>query len=61
MVGRGLNVALETGAVLLRDGTRIADGAVGEVLSRAQLEALYQAPVDTLTDTASAKTAFLPG
>lgn len=48
-------------AVLLRDGTRIANGAVGEVLSRAQLEALYQAPVDTLTDTASAKTAFLPG
>jgi iron complex transport system ATP-binding protein len=48
-------------AVLLRDGTRIADGRVGEVLSRTQLEALYQAPVDTLTDPASGKTAFLPG
>jgi iron complex transport system ATP-binding protein len=48
-------------AVLLRNGTRIADGDVGKVLSRAQLEALYQAPVDMLTDTASGKTAFLPG
>jgi iron complex transport system ATP-binding protein len=48
-------------AVLLRDGTRIAEGAVTEVLSRAQLEALYRAPVETLTDPASGRTAFLPG
>lgn len=46
---------------LLRDGQRIAEGAVGEVLSRAQLEELYRAPVETLSDPASGRTAFLPG
>jgi iron complex transport system ATP-binding protein len=48
-------------AVLLRDGQRVAEGAIGEVLSRAQLEALYQAPVETLIDSGTGKTAFLPG
>jgi iron complex transport system ATP-binding protein len=48
-------------ADLLRDGQRIAEGAVGEVLSRAQLEKLYRIPVETPTDTDSGKTAFLPG
>ena len=48
-------------AYLLRDGERIAEGAVAEVLTRAQLEALYGAPVETLTDTATGATAFLPG
>ena len=48
-------------AYLLRDGERIAEGAVGDVLTRAQLEALYGAPVETLTDTATGSTAFLPG
>jgi iron complex transport system ATP-binding protein len=48
-------------AYLLRAGERIAEGAVGSVLTRAQLEALYQAPVETLTDTATGKAAFLPG
>ena len=39
-------------AYLLRDGARIAEGAVGAVLNRAQLETLYGAPVETITDTA---------
>jgi iron complex transport system ATP-binding protein len=48
-------------AYLLRDGQRIAEGAVGAVLTRAQLEELYGAPVETLTDPASGASAFLPG
>ncbi|HKG77315.1 MAG TPA: ABC transporter ATP-binding protein, partial [Beijerinckiaceae bacterium] len=40
-------------AYLLRNGERIAEGAVGSVLTRAQLEELYRAPVEKLTDTAS--------
>src|SRR5882757_8529101 len=48
-------------AFLLREGTRIAEGAVGEVLTRTQLEALYQAPVERLTDPATGEQAFLPG
>jgi iron complex transport system ATP-binding protein len=48
-------------AYLLRNGERIAEGAVRSVLTRAQLEALYGAPVDVLTDTAGGGTAFLPG
>ena len=48
-------------AYLLREGQRIAEGPVREVLTRAQLETLYGAPVETLTDAASGQTAFLPG
>jgi iron complex transport system ATP-binding protein len=48
-------------AYLLRDGQRIAEGAVHDVLTRARLEELYGAPVDTITDPASGRTAFLPG
>ena len=48
-------------AYLLRAGERIAEGAVGAVLTRAQLEDLYHAPVEKLTDTASGASAFLPG
>jgi iron complex transport system ATP-binding protein len=48
-------------AYLLRDGERIAEGKVADVLTKAQLEALYRAPVETLTDTAAGQTAFLPG
>jgi iron complex transport system ATP-binding protein len=48
-------------AYLLRGGERVAEGAVGEVLTRDRLEALYGAPVEMLTDTASGQTAFLPG
>jgi len=47
-------------AYLLRDGARIAEGAIGAVLNRAQLEELYGAPVETITDTAG-RIAFLPG
>jgi iron complex transport system ATP-binding protein len=48
-------------AYLLRGGERIGDGATGEILNRAQLEALYQAPVDLISDTGTGRTAFLPG
>jgi len=48
-------------AYLLREGTRIADGPVGTVLNREQLEALYRATVERLTDRASGAVAFLPG
>jgi iron complex transport system ATP-binding protein len=48
-------------AYLLRDGQRIAEGKVADVLTRAQLEELYGAPVETLIDSVSGTTAFLPG
>ena len=48
-------------AYLLRDGARIAEGAVAAVLTREQLEDLYRAPVEMLTDGATGATAFLPG
>jgi iron complex transport system ATP-binding protein len=48
-------------AFLLRDGTRIDEGAVGAVLNRERLEALYNAPVEIVSDPASRKGAFLPG
>jgi iron complex transport system ATP-binding protein len=48
-------------AYLLRAGARIAEGAVGAVLTRERLAELYGAPVETLTDTATGHMAFLPG
>jgi iron complex transport system ATP-binding protein len=48
-------------AFLLRDGRRLAEGKVGDVLTRVQLEALYGAPVERLTDTTTGASAFLPG
>ena len=48
-------------AYLLREGTRIADGPVATVFNREQLEALYRATVERLTDRASGAVAFLPG
>ncbi|MGH6727647.1 MAG: ABC transporter ATP-binding protein [Pseudolabrys sp.] len=48
-------------AFLLRQGTRIAEGPVKAVLERAQLEALYGAPVERLTDPDTGAVAFLPG
>jgi iron complex transport system ATP-binding protein len=48
-------------AYLLRGGERVAEGSVKDVLTRHQLEALYGAPVDMLTDPANGQTAFLPG
>ena len=47
-------------AYLLRDGERIAEGAVRDVLTRARLEELYGAPVEQLSD-ATGTSAFLPG
>ncbi len=48
-------------AYLLREGTRIAEGPVKTVLERAQLEALYGAPVERLVDPETGAVAFLPG
>ncbi len=48
-------------AYLLRGGERVAEGAVRDVLTRTQLEALYGAPVEALTDPISGQSAFLPG
>jgi iron complex transport system ATP-binding protein len=48
-------------AYLLREGTRVAEGAVASVLNRTQLEALYGAPVERLVDPATGAVAFLPG
>jgi iron complex transport system ATP-binding protein len=48
-------------AYLLREGARIADGPVATVLNQEQLEALYRATVERLTDRASGAVAFLPG
>jgi iron complex transport system ATP-binding protein len=48
-------------AFLLREGARIGEGPVADVLNRAQLEALYGAPVEIVTDTATGAGAFLPG
>ena len=47
-------------AFLLRDGMRIGEGPVRAMLNREQLERLYNAPVETITD-ASGNVAFLPG
>ena len=46
-------------AYLLRGGERIAEGPVQQMLTRERLEALYGAPVHTITDTTG--TAFIPG
>jgi iron complex transport system ATP-binding protein len=48
-------------AYLLRSGERVAEGAVRDVLTRTQLETLYGAPVEALTDPVSGQSAFLPG
>jgi iron complex transport system ATP-binding protein len=48
-------------AYLIRDGARIADGAVRDVLTRTELERLYRAPVEQLDDPASGGSAFMPG
>jgi iron complex transport system ATP-binding protein len=48
-------------AYLLRDGGCLAEGPVGEVLNRAQLEALYRVPVEQLADSRTGGVAFLPG
>jgi iron complex transport system ATP-binding protein len=47
-------------ACLIRDGQKHADGPVRDVLNKTQLEALYGARVETVTDD-TGTTAFLPG
>ena len=48
-------------AYLLRDGARVAEGAVGAVLNREQLMMLYDTPVEKITDPTVGASAFLPG
>jgi iron complex transport system ATP-binding protein len=48
-------------AFLLRDGERLSEGPVADVLNREKLEALYGAPVEMLTDATAGRSAFLPG
>jgi iron complex transport system ATP-binding protein len=48
-------------AFLLRDGTRIAEGAVDQVLNQKELERLYGTTVETVVDPATGAVAFLPG
>jgi iron complex transport system ATP-binding protein len=48
-------------AYLLREGQRVAEGAVSEVLTRENLEAIYRAPVRVLVDAKDGMNAFLPG
>ncbi len=48
-------------AFLLRAGTRVTDGPVNTVLTQQNLEALYGAPVQVLSDSMNGGTAFLPG
>lgn len=57
------NQALRTAdrAVLIRDGQRLAEGAVRTIITREQLEALYGAPVERIMDPATGARAFLPG
>ncbi len=46
---------------LLRGGERLGEDVTGKILSRAQLEALYEAPVEQVSDQHSGRIAFLPG
>jgi iron complex transport system ATP-binding protein len=48
-------------AFLMRKGEPLAEGSVREVLTRAQLEELYGAPVELLRDGESGAMAFAPG
>jgi iron complex transport system ATP-binding protein len=47
-------------AYLLRNGERIAEGKADAVLTPANLEALYDAPIRMLTDRATGQCVFLP-
>jgi iron complex transport system ATP-binding protein len=46
---------------LLRGGERLGEDATAKILNRAQLEALYDAPVEQISDRESERIAFLPG
>jgi iron complex transport system ATP-binding protein len=56
------NHALRTAsrAFLMRDGQRLIEGHVTEVLTQQRLEELYGTTVEALTDRATGATAFLP-
>ena len=47
-------------AFLMRDGQRLVEGHVTDVLTQQRLEELYGAKVEALTDRATGATAFLP-
>ena len=46
---------------LIRNGERIGEGPTGDILGRAELEKLYGAPVEAISDRDNTRTAFLPG
>ncbi len=48
-------------AYLLRDGVRIGERRVGNVLNRAPLAALHGAPEERIADAAASLSALLPG
>lgn len=48
-------------AYLLRDGARVAEGRIEQVLTRDNLESLYGASVTVVNDQATGESAFLPG
>jgi iron complex transport system ATP-binding protein len=48
-------------AFLIRNGEQIGEGPTGRILVRAELERLYGAPVEQISDMDKARTAFLPG
>jgi iron complex transport system ATP-binding protein len=48
-------------AMLLRGGRSVAVGPVSEIITRENLDALYQAPIETVADSTSGSVAFLPG
>lgn len=47
-------------ALLIREGRTLASGRVAEVVTQAQLERLYDAPVEALGATGGGRAAFLP-
>jgi iron complex transport system ATP-binding protein len=48
-------------ASLLRQGARLGEGPVEDILGRTQLEALYGTPVQLITDADGQRSAFIPG
>jgi hypothetical protein len=49
------------GGTVVTGPVRRVGGAVDMVLNRAQLESLYRAPIETITNAQTGSTAFLPG
>jgi iron complex transport system ATP-binding protein len=48
-------------AYLIRNGERIGEGDTGKILVRAELERLYGASIEEISDRDGARTVFLPG